>query len=299
MTQLSNVAQSYAIETRWGSASVVRRVARLGRRYPTGAAGLLILVAFCGCAALAPLVAPYPANDIQPLLRLQEPSTHHFFGTDTLGRDVFSRVLYGGRITLVVGFAAAAASSIVGGAIGLAAGRGRWLDLPLMRVVDGLMAFPGLLLALALTTIVGPHLWAIIGVLAVVQVPGTARLMRGMVLRLNTSLYIEAARGLGASELRIATRHLLPNAVAPMLVQATHSFAAAVLAEAALSYLGVGVEPGTPTWGNIIGQGRALIQQAQWLSIFPGLAIAITVLAISVLGDALRDGLDPTLSRRG
>ena len=207
-------------------------------------------------------------------------------------------MLYGGRISLAVGFGVSAISSLLGTVIGIGAGFSRRVDLPLMRIMDGLMAFPGLLLALSLISLEGPHLWAVIVVLATVQTPGTARLMRSAVLSLRENLYIEAARSLGVGSSRLMQRYILPNAMAPLLVQATFSFASAVLAEAALSFLGSGIPPTTPSWGNIIGQGRAVIQQAPWLSVFPGLAIAVTVLAISVVGDGLRDTLDPTLARR-
>ncbi|MGI8550465.1 MAG: ABC transporter permease, partial [Dehalococcoidia bacterium] len=165
-------------------------------------------------------------------------------------------------------------------------------------IMDGFMAFPGLLLALSLIAIVGPHLSAVIFVLTVVQTPSIARLMRSAVLSLRENLYVEAARAIGANERRLMLRYILPNAMAPLLVQTTFSFASAVLTEASLSFLGLGIPPTTPSWGNIIGQGRAVIQQAPWLSIFPGLAIALTVLSMSVLGDGLRDTLDPTLARR-
>lgn len=278
--------------SRWQSA------ARLARHNPTAAAGVVVLLLFCAAAVLAPLLAPYAPNALNPVDRLQGPSARYWFGTDSVGQDVLSRVIFGSRISLVVGFAVSAISALSGTLIGTSAGFFRRLDLPLMRVMDGFMAFPGLLLALALIAMVGPHLWPVIFVLATVQTPSTARLMRSAVLSLRENLYIEAARSLGVGEGRIVLRYILPNAMAPLLVQATFSFASAVLAEAALSFLGTGIPPTTPSWGNIIGQGRAVIQQAPWLSIFPGLAIALTVLSISVIGDGLRDTLDPTLSRR-
>jgi peptide/nickel transport system permease protein len=271
---------------------------RLVRQHPTAAAGLLMLAVLASVAVCAPLLAPYAPNGLNPFVRLQGPSSRHWFGTDSIGQDVLSRMIFGARVSLAVGFAVSAISALCGTAIGLCAGYFRWLDLPLMRVMDGLMAFPGLLLAIALVAIEGPHLWAVILVLATVQTPRTARLMRSCVLGLRENLYVEAARSLGVGARRILWRHLLPNAMAPLLVEATFSFAGAVLAEAALSFLGVGIAPTTPTWGNIIGQGRVVVQQAPWLSIFPGTAIAITVLAMSVLGDGLRDTLDPTLSRQ-
>lgn len=278
--------------SRWRSAG------RLARHNPTAAAGVVVLAALCGVAVFAPLLAPYAPNGLNPVERLQGPSWQHWFGTDSIGQDVLSRAIFGSRVSLVVGFAVSTISALCGTVIGTCAGFFRRLDLPLMRIMDGFMAFPGLLLALALIAIEGPHLWAVILVLATVQTPSTARLMRSSVLSLRENLYIEAARSLGVGEGRILLRYLLPNAMAPLLVQATFSFAGAVLAEAALSFLGTGIPPTTPSWGNIIGQGRAVIQQAPWLSIFPGLAIALTVLSISVIGDGLRDTLDPTLSRR-
>ena len=275
-----------------------RAAGRRARRYPTAAAGLVVLAALGGVAVLAPLLAPYAPDGINPVARLQGPSWQHWFGTDSLGQDVLSRTIYGSRVSLAVGLTVAALSGLCGTGIGLSAGYFRRLDLPLMRLMDGCMAFPGLLLALALIAIEGPHLWAVILVLATVQTPRTARLLRACVLGLRQNLYIEAARSLGVGPGRILWRYLLPNAMAPLLVEATFSFAAAVLAEAALSFLGTGIPPTTPSWGNIIGQGRVVIQQAPWLSTFPGLAIALTVLSISVVGDGLRDTLDPTLARR-
>jgi peptide/nickel transport system permease protein len=277
--------------------SRLRAAARIARRNPTATAGLVVLVALCGAAVLAPLLAPYAPNDLNPFIRLQGPSTRHWFGTDSIGQDVLSRVLYGSRVSLAVGFSVSAISALCGTSIGLCAGYFRRLDLPLMRVMDGFMAFPGLLLAIALVAIEGPRLWAVILVLATVQTPAVARLIRSSVLTLRENLYVEAARSLGSGSTRVLWCHVLPNALGPLLVQATFSFAGAVLAEAALSFLGTGIPPTTPTWGNIIGQGRAVVQRAPWLSVFPGLAITLTVLAVSVLGDGLRDALDPTLTR--
>lgn len=278
--------------TRWAAAG------RLARRNPTATAGLGVLLLLVALAAFAPLLAPYRPNALNPVIRLQKPSAGHLFGTDSVGQDVLSRAIYGARVSLSVGFAVSAISAALGTLIGTCAGFFRALDLVLMRIMDGLMAFPGLLLALALIAIVGPHLWAVIVVLGAVQTPGTARLMRASVLSLRENLYVEAARAIGVSERRMIWRYILPNALAPLLVQATFSFASAVLSEAALSFLGTGIPPTTPSWGNIIGQGRAVIQQAPWLSIYPGLLIVLTVLSMSVLGDGLRDTLDPTLSRQ-
>ncbi|HLZ70110.1 MAG TPA: ABC transporter permease [Dehalococcoidia bacterium] len=281
-----------ADRSRWAAA------ARLARRNPTAAAGLGVLLLLLALALLAPLVAPYQPNALNPVVRLQKPSAAHLFGTDSIGQDVLSRAIYGARVSLSVGFTVSAISALLGTLIGACAGFFRAVDLVLMRIMDGLMAFPGLLLALALIAIVGPHLWAVILVLGAVQTPGTARLMRASVLSLRENLYVEAARAIGVNERRMIWRYILPNALAPLLVQATFSFASAVLSEAALSFLGTGIPPTTPSWGNIIGQGRAVIQQAPWLSIYPGLLIVMTVLAMSVLGDGLRDTLDPTLSRQ-
>lgn len=269
------------------------------RRNPIAALGLLVLVLFCAAAVFASRLAPYAPAALNPIDRLQGPSMQHWFGTDAVGHDVFSRTLYGARVSLLVGFGVAAISSVIGTLLGLCAGLFRGADLPLMRVMDGVMAFPGLLLALAMIALFGPHLWAVVIVLAAVQTPYTARLMRSAVLGLRHVLYVEAARSIGVGEGRLLVRYILPNVMAPLLVQATYNFSSAVLTEAALSFLGTGIPPSTPSWGNIIGFGRAVVQQAPWLSIFPGLAIAVTVLSMSVFGDALRDSLDPVLARRG
>lgn len=275
-----------------------RAALRLLQHNPTAALGLVVIGLLVLIAILAPVISPFAPNAINPVDRLQGPSLQHLFGTDSIGQDVFSRSIYGSRVSLVVGFGVAVVSAVLGTLIGVCAGFFRSLDLPIMRVMDGLMAFPGLLLALSLIAVVGPHLTPVIIVLATVQTPSTARLMRSAVLSLRENLYVEAARCIGVSEMRMLLRYILPNVMAPLLVQATYSFAYGVLAEASLSFLGSGIPPTTPSWGNIIGQGRAVIQQAPWLSIFPGIAIALTVLSISVIGDGLRDTLDPTLSRR-
>jgi peptide/nickel transport system permease protein len=249
-------------------------------------------------AVFAPILAPYPPSAINPAERIQAPSARHWFGTNAVGQDVLSRVIYGARVSLSVGLAVTTLSSLCGLVIGMIAGMFRGVDLIIMRVMDGLMVFPGLLLALAMIAVVGPAASAVIFVLAIVQIPSTARLIRSTVLKLHEEPFIDAARAVGAHDLRLLIRHILPNTVPPLLIYATFHFTTAVLSEASLSFLGTGVPPSTPSWGNMIGTGRVLFQQAPWLTIFPGLAIVITVLSMSMVGDSLRDELDPTLSHR-
>ncbi|MGE0542893.1 MAG: ABC transporter permease [Dehalococcoidia bacterium] len=274
------------------------RIARFARQNPTAVVGGTILIVIGVVAVFAPLLAPYPPSAIDPVERLQAPSARHWFGTDAVGQDVLSRVIFGARVSLAVGLAVTALSSLLGLAIGLITGMSRRADLVIMRVIDGLMAFPGLLLALAMIAVVGPAASVVVIVLTIVQVPSTARLIRSTVLKLREEPFIESARAVGANDCRLVIRHILPNTVPPLLVFASFHFTTAVLSEASLSFLGAGVPPSTPSWGNIIGTGKVLFQQAPWLTIVPGLAIIITVLSMSMVGDSLRDELDPTLSHR-
>lgn len=260
-------------------------------------AGLLIVVAMVVAAVLAPGILPWdPA--VQDLAnRLQGPTWQHWFGLDELGRDIFARVLLGARVSLLVGLIVVAVSSVVGMVVGAVSGYyGGRIDQAIGRVMDVLMAFPGMLLAIALVAVFGPSLTNVVLALVVIGWVGYARLVRGQVLRARELDYVIAARALGAGTLRILARHVLPTAVPSVLVQATLGMAGVMLSEAALSFLGLGVQPPTPSWGTMINGGRAHLLDAPHLTIFPGVCLAIVVLGFNFLGDGLRDAIDP---RRG
>jgi peptide/nickel transport system permease protein len=255
------------------------------------AATTLVLIVLV--AVSASLWAPYSPTQIEPVDRLLPPSGQHWFGTDNFGRDIFTRVVYAGRISLIVGSAVALIATVSGVVSGLLAGFYSTVDNILMRAVDGLMAFPPIILALALVAALGGSVRNVIIALAVTAWPIMTRVVRAATLQLRERQFTEAAMATGRRKLAILFRHILPNAVTPIIVQATFIFAEAVLAEAALSFLGLGVEPSTPTWGNMLGESRVYITNAPWFSIFPGLAIVFTVLSLNLFGDMLRDRLDP------
>jgi peptide/nickel transport system permease protein len=244
-------------------------------------------------AAAAPWIAPYDPARQELAATLAPPGPEHVLGQDKLGRDILSRVVHGARVSLAVGLAAVVTSLAVGVVIGAIAGyAGGWLDDLLMRIVDVLLAFPGLLLAIAFTAVLGPSLRNVVLALCAIGWTGYARLARGEIHRLRHREFVEAARALGASDRRILWRHLTPLLAAPLLVQATFGMAAAIVAEASLSFLGLGAQPPTPSWGAMLNDGRAFLLVAPHLTLFPGLTIMLTVLALNFLGDALRDRLD-------
>lgn len=243
----------------------------------------------------APLLASYDPLKTNPMIRLSPPSREHYFGTDNVGRDVFTRVVYGGRISLAVGVLVVLVSGVAGTFLGLISGYYNFLDKIIMRVMDGLMAFPTTLLAIALMAAFGSSFSNVVIALSIVFMPRVARVARSPVLVIRETPYVEAARAAGAGALRILVRHVLPNCIGPLAVQSTFNFAAAVLSEAALSFLGVGIPPWLPSWGNILTGGRDFMALAPWIMIFPGLAIFLTVLALNLAGDGLRDILDPRL----
>jgi peptide/nickel transport system permease protein len=259
-------------------------------------AGFVIVAIVFVAAIAAPWVLPWdPATQDLPN-RLEGPTLEHWFGLDELGRDILARVLLGARVSLLVGLVVVGVSSIVGMAVGAVSGYyGGKVDQIIGRVMDVLMAFPGMLLAIALVAVLGPSLVNVVLALAVIGWVGYARLVRGQVLRAREFEYVNAARALGAGTLRILARHVLPTAVPPLLVQATLGMAGAILSEAALSFLGLGVQPPTPSWGTMLDAGRAHLFDAPHLTIFPGLAIALLVLGFNFLGDGLRDKVDPKL----
>jgi peptide/nickel transport system permease protein len=258
--------------------------------------GLVILTPLLLVAIFAPYLTDYDPLRINPINRLHPPGGEHVFGTDDFGRDVFSRVIYGARISLRVGFLTALMASLAGVIVGSLAGYYRGiLDVILMRIMDGLMAFPGVLLAIMIMATLGPHEINVVLAMTIVYTPRIARVVRGAVLEIREMDYIDGARAVGAGDFRILSRHILPNTLSPVLVQITFCFAWAVLVEAALSFVGLGTPPPAPSWGNIIADGRTYVRTAPWLLIFPGLMISLTVLALNILGDGLRDLLDPRM----
>jgi len=275
------------------------------RRKPLGAISAVILCGLIATAALAPLIAPYDPyrfnlNERGLPIRLHPPDAKFLFGTDTHGRDMLSRIIYGARVSLIVGFLSVAIGTLAGTLIGLVSGY--WegsIDQALQRLVDTLMAFPGIVLALAVLSVLGQSLLNIILVIGLVIAPGASRVVRGTVLSVKHNTYVDAARAAGASSWRIILWHILPNVFAPILIIASVWLGNAIVIEAALSFLGLGTPPPTPTWGGMLsGEGRRSLETAPYLAIFPGLAISIVVLAFNMFGDAVRDLLDPRLRTR-
>jgi peptide/nickel transport system permease protein len=274
-----------------------------------GAAVILVMIVI---GVGAPLLGTVDPSDINPTFRNKVPGTEqtirradgstatyrHWMGTDSLGRDVYSRVLYGARISLLVGVAAASISVTIGLVIGLLAGYLRWVDGLVMRIMDGLMAIPAILLALAVVSLFRAGILAVIVAIVVPEIPRVVRLVRAIVLSVREEPYVEAAIMTGTPTPLLLVRHVLPNTIAPLIVQATFVCANAILLEAILSFLGIGIPPDTPTWGNIMAEGRGLFRVYPHNIFFPGIALALTVLAVNMLGDGLRDRLDPKLAKR-
>ena len=256
--------------------------------------GLVVLTILIFVGIFGEAIAPYGVNDIDLENRLTGPSADHWFGTDNLGRDTFSRILIAARVSLQVGFIAVGFAVVVGVPIGLVAGYYRGsVDSILMRMMDVLFSFPAILLAIAILAVLGPGIGNAMIAIGLVYTPIFARITRGSVLVVSEEVYIRAARSLGAGDRRIIFRHILPNVMAPIIVQTTLSLAFAILSEAALSYLGLGVQPPNPAWGRMLADGQDYFQQNPWMGIFPGLAILVTVMAFNFVGDGLRDALDP------
>ncbi|MCA0144931.1 ABC transporter permease [Blastococcus sp. LR1] len=263
-------------------------------RNPTAAISAVLLVGIILVALFDEALAPAGPNDIDVGARLQPPSGEHLFGTDDLGRDIFSRVILGAAVSLRVGLLAVGIALVIGSVIGLLAGYyGRWVDDVLMRFMDMLFAFPAVLLAIAVLAVRGPGSGNTALAIGIVYIPIFARVTRASVLGVREEVYVRASRSVGASDFRILTRHVLPNAAPPIIVQASISLAFAVLAEAALSFLGLGTQPPNPSWGLMLAEGRGYLDLAWWLAFFPGMAIFLTVLCFNLLGDGLRDVLDP------
>jgi len=268
------------------------------RRHPTVAVGGALLIVIVVAAIAAPWLGTVDPISINPSQRLRGMSAEHWFGTDRFGRDLYSRVIYGGRVSLVVGLSVAALSTLIGLTIGLVSGYMRAVDAVVMRVMDGMMAIPAIMLAIALIALSKASILIVIVAVTLPEVPRVVRLVRSIVLTLREQAYIEAATAIGTSVPRILLRHLLPNALPPLIVQATYICASAVLIEAALSFLGAGTPPEIPSWGNIMAEARPYFQLKPWMVLLPGVFLAVTVLAINLVGDGLRDMLDPRLARR-
>ncbi len=271
---------------------------RFAWRNPTLIAGSLLLLLMGMLAIGAPVLHTVNPVDMNPIERLKSPGVGHWFGTDMYGRDSYSRVIYGARISLIVGLVVALVTSLIGLAIGLLSGFVRRLDNVIMRAMDGIMALPDLLLAISFVALTKASVRNVIIALVIPQTPRVVRLVRSIVLTLREQPFIEAAQAMGARLPRLLLRHLLPNTLAALVVQGTYVMASAVLIEAGLSFLGAGTPPEIPSWGNIMAEARSFVRVAFWLLLFPGLFLATTVLAINMVGDGLRDLLDPRLARR-
>ena len=278
-----------------------RKRGRIGMaiyRHPTIFAGGLMLAIFLYIAVFAPSLGTVDPTAIAPARRTRPPSEMFWFGSDMLGRDIYSRVLYGTRISLAVGFSVAILSSVIGLFIGLVSGFTRWVDAIVMRVMDGLMSIPSILLAIALMALTRGDWKNVVVAITVAEVPRVARLVRGVVLTLREQPYVEAAIASGTRTPKIIWKHILPNTLAPIIVQATFICASAMITEAILSFIGAGTPPTIPSWGNIMAEGRALWQVKPHIVFFPALFLSLTVFAVNLLGDGLRDALDPRLATR-
>ena len=275
-----------------------RRLKDALRRHPTAIVGAAVLIMMILIAIFAPWLGTIDPQAVSPIRRLKPPSAEFWFGSDMLGRDVYSRVLYGARVSLIVGLAVALFSTLVGLAIGLVTGYIRWLDAIVMRIMDGLMSIPSVLLAIALMALTTASIQNVVLAITLAEVPRVVRLVRSLVLSLREQPYVEAAIAAGTTLPRILVRHILPNTVAPLLVQATYVCASAMITEAILSFIGAGTPPNIPSWGNIMAEARSLFQIAGYLILFPGIFLSLTVLAVNLLGDGMRDALDPRLARR-
>jgi peptide/nickel transport system permease protein len=271
---------------------------RLLLENPAARIALVFVVLMIGVALLAPVIAPFSPTFVNPADRLQGPSSDYWFGTDDLGRDVFSRAVHGSRVSLMVGFTVMIGAIAIGAVLGLVAGYYSKLDTLIMRIMDGFEAFPSILLAIAIMATLGPATRNVIVALAVVYAPNIARLVRGTTLMNRRQLYVESARAIGMRDHDILRKYILMNSLSPLIVQSTFVIAFGILAEASLSFLGAGVPPQEATWGGMVSAGQARLQQAWWIAVFPGTMLFLTVLAMNILGDGLRDALDPRSRKR-
>ena len=281
-------------------APVVQRhwLGETARRHPTVMIGVMLLLAMAAMALLAPYLGTVDPLAVAPVKRLRPPSELYWFGTDSYGRDVYSRTLYGARVSLTVGLSVAMFGTALGLAIGLVTGFVRRLDFVVMRVMDALMSVPPVLLAIALMALTKASLCNVVLAITITEVPRVARLVRSVVLSLREQPFVEAAVAAGTGFWRTLLRHILPNTIAPLLVQATYICAAAMITEAVLSFIGAGTSPEIPSWGNMMAEGRSYFQIKPYLVLFPGAFLSLTVLAVNLVGDGLRDALDPRLARR-
>jgi peptide/nickel transport system permease protein len=281
-------------------APVVQRhwLGETARRHPTVMIGVMLLLAMAAMALLAPHLGTIDPLAVAPVKRLRPPSELYWFGTDSYGRDVYSRTLYGARVSLTVGLSVAMFGTALGLAIGLVTGFVRRLDFVVMRVMDALMSVPPVLLAIALMALTKASLGNVVLAITITEVPRVARLVRSVVLSLREQPFVEAAVAAGTGFWRTLLRHILPNTIAPLLVQATYICAAAMITEAVLSFIGAGTSPEIPSWGNMMAEGRSYFQIKPYLVLFPGAFLSLTVLAVNLVGDGLRDALDPRLARR-
>jgi peptide/nickel transport system permease protein len=275
---------------------VIQEVARRLMRRRTAVAGLVIVTFFLLVGLLAPLIAPHDPLEVNPAKRLSPPTRDHPWGQDELGRDILSRIIHGARISLIIGLVSVGVGFVIGVPWGIVSGyKGGLLDLLTQRVIDALLSFPTILLAILVVTVIGPGLWNTMLAVGLASVPNYTRVVRGLVLSLREEDYVIAARAVGASDVRVLFRHIMPNALAPVVVLSTLYIATAILAAAGLGFLGLGAQPPTPEWGAMLSRGRAFLRVAPHVAAFPGLAIFLSVLGYNLLGDGLRDALDPRL----
>jgi peptide/nickel transport system permease protein len=294
---IESVAAAPALPDLWPPVKPLRGLGGFLRRHPTVAVGAALLILMVLVAVLAPYLWTVDPTSLNTSRRTRAPSELYWFGTDMLGRDIYSRVVYGARVSLTVGFSVAILASIAGLAIGLVSGMVRWADGLIMRVMDGLMSIPPILLAVALMALTRGSIGNVVMAITIAEIPRVSRLVRGVVLSLREQPYVDAAVAAGTRTPMIILRHILPNTLAPMTVQATYICASAMIVEAILSFIGAGVPPITPSWGNIMAEGRALWQVKPFIVFFPAVFLSLTVLAVNLLGDGMRDALDPRLAK--
>lgn len=279
----------------WGDSPTVMILKQLART-PGAILGLLLILLLIGIAVFAPQLSPANPTEMNLIDRLKSPGTQYLMGTDTFGRDILSRIVFGGRISLLVGVVAVSIGGIAGTLLGAVSGfYGGWVDHAIMRVLDALHSFPAVLLAMAIIGALGPGLENLMLAISVTSIPAFGRITRSAVLIVRELDYVLAARAVGVRPISILWRHIFPNSMAPVIVTATLQVASAILAAASLSFLGMGIQPPTPEWGSMLAEGRGYIERAPWLTLFPGLAIVTAVVGFNLMGDALRDALDPTL----
>jgi peptide/nickel transport system permease protein len=274
------------------------RALRFARRHPMLVFGLVLLLVMVFMAVFAPWLTSWDPTEMNLTERLKPASAAHVFGTDAMGRDIFSRTLHGARVSLLVGFCVALLSVAVGIVIGTVAGFSRWIDAIVMRIMDGMMAIPGILLAVALMTLIQASVQTVIIAIALPEIPRVVRLVRALVLTIREQPYIQAAQAMGTRLPRILARHVVPNLLTPLIVQASFICASAMIFEAYLSFLGAGTPPEVPSWGNIMADGRSVVQLAFGVILYPGLFLGLTVLAVNLIGDGLRDLLDPRIAKK-